>query len=200
MKDQIFNPGKNISRVILLLFFLSPVCSSQPKTNLDIFYSLVDSSANALLKEVPSSIREADIEMNMGEAYSVLATEFISVLNRKNIISGSARALKLIYVIDNAKIEYSEMFRDGFLGNYLMVRTASLDGNFLVAGLEVNKFHFASTDTIEVDKADEIENYAYPFTQGEIPTEPFFSGLFEPAVAIGTAAAAVILFFTVRSR
>jgi len=39
-----------------------------------------------------------------------------------------------------------------------------------------------------------------PFTRAELPPEPFFSGLLEPAVAIGSAAVAIYLLFAVRSK
>jgi hypothetical protein len=55
-------------------------------------------------------------------------------------------------------------------------------------------------DTIKVDDIKNLENISFKFTTGSLPPEPFFSGLFEPVFALGTAAAAVILFFTIRSK
>jgi hypothetical protein len=45
-----------------------------------------------------------------------------------------------------------------------------------------------------------LENQALPFTKGEVPPEPLFSSLLEPAVALGTAAVVIYLFFSIRSK
>ena len=94
------------------------------------------------------------------------------------------------------------MFRDGFLGEYFVLRKISLSGSYNFSGKKIftQDFSYLLQDTVGVDDITLLENSAYPFTQGKLPPEPFFSGILEPLVAVGTAALAVILFFTIRSK
>jgi hypothetical protein len=66
--------------------------------------------------------------------------------------------------------------------------------------MSVKDFYYESIDTVEFDEIQTLENPSYPFTQGRIPTEPFMSNLFEPLVALTTAAVVIALFFKVRSK
>jgi len=63
----------------------------------------------------------------------------------------------------------------------------------------MQKFEFTKIDTVKVEDINSLENPAFPFTQASVPPEPFLSGIAEPIIAIGTAALAVVLFFTIRS-
>jgi hypothetical protein len=83
-----------------------------------------------------------------------------------------------------------------------MQRKIDLSGSYSISKETVisERFDYAYIDTVSVDDAKAIENPSFPFTQAEIPSEPFFSSLLEPAIAIGSAALAVILFFTIRSK
>jgi hypothetical protein len=88
----------------------------------------------------------------------------------------------------------------------MVQRKISLKGNFFITASGTSDANYSSEfiyyqlDSINVDDIKNFENSSFKFTQGTIPPEPFFTGLFEPVFALGTAAAAVILFFTVRSK
>ena len=76
-----------------------------------------------------------------------------------------------------------------------------LSGNYFISNQsQVKDFKLTVVDTVNVENVQELENRSYPFTQGELPPEPFFSSLLEPIVAIGAAATVIILFFSVRSK
>jgi len=177
---------------------------AQTKSNLEIFYELVDSSANTLVKNIPPDIDSINLQLTLGDSYSLFGNRIISNLisSGKIISEENKNAVKVNYVIDDADVSYGEIFRDGWFGSYYVLRTVSLKGNFLIHGSSsyFDEFYFSFNDSIKYDDINSIENNSYPFTKGEIPSEPFFSGLFEPLVAIGTAAVAVILFFTIRSK
>lgn len=198
----IFNNGIKIKLFLAFLFFYSSLSLPQQKTNLEIFYSLADSAAGEFISSIPASVTAVDLELSSGSVYSVFNSRIISSLNKQGIkTSGEDNLLKTIFVVDNAATVYSEIFRNGFLGEYYLTRNLSLSGNFIAAGNDsVNHFSISYSDSIPVSEIKTVENISFPFTQSEIPEEPFFTGLFEPVVAIGTAAAAVILFFTVRSK
>ncbi len=190
------------------IFFILIFCStlqSQTKSNLDIFYSLADSSVNKITDELPLTKDSINLNLTLGNAYSIFGNRIISSLTKKNkIIVGAEteNTLTINLVIDKAKVEYGEMFRDGFLGSQKVPRNLFLTGNYLIKDKneKVNYFNYAYADTIDVAEIKQLENISYPFTQNEMPAEPFFSSLWEPVIAIGAAAAAVYLFFSVRSK
>ena len=191
--------------IILTFFLFFSSGFSQTKPNLDIFYAMVDSSAVKILKNLPAGRNHISLEFNSGNNYLVLENRLIKDLTGKGLkISGQGKEESVFvgYVIDHAELKYGDMYRSGFLGSYYIPRHLKLSGNFTVNKPDISEsnFSYTYTDTVKYDSLQNTENPAFPFTQGEIPSEPLFSSLLEPVVAIGAAAAAVILFFTVRSK
>lgn len=189
---------------IPLILLLIIEVHAQPKTNLEIFYNLVDSSVNQFIKQLPEEEDSVGLELNLGESYSIFENKIIADIysSGKFIAEKDKNALHINYIINDAKVEYGEIFRDGFFGDYFIPRKIFLKGNYLVKTNSAlyKEFNYSLNDTVKYDEINNIENNSYPFTKGEVPSEPFFSGLFEPVVAISTAALAVILFFTIRSK
>jgi hypothetical protein len=187
---------------ILTLLSVLP-CSAQEKTSLQVFNELVDSSVMNLTTFIPDTVKFINIEMNTGTSFEIFNSEIISDLNQEGykLISDN-RAFRIQYLIKNATVDYGNMYRDGILGDYYVSRSVLLSGNFNLTGetTVTHEFNYSSKDTIKADDVKNLENPAYPFTQGKMPAEPFFSGILEPVVAVGTAALAVILFFTIRSK
>jgi hypothetical protein len=103
--------------------------------------------------------------------------------------------------MEGAGVEYGEMFRDGWFGTHYIQRYSTIFGNYLNTFSDTGKQEFEITlvDTVKVDDIKFIENESFPFTQGTTPSESFLSGFAEPLIAIGTAAAVIVIFFTVRS-
>jgi len=179
---------------------------AQQKTNLEIFYNLVDSSVVKINQEI--STTGLKINFTTGSYFSVFQNQIVSDFAKlgRTIVTDSTKRLTNLtiinYTIDNANVKYGEMERDGFFGDFIMPRKINLSGSYSLSEdiISAEKFDLAYEDTVAVDRVKVFENPSYPFTQGEIPSEPFLSSLFEPIVAISSAALAVILFFTVRSK
>ena len=191
--------------LILILLLLSSSGFAQTKSNLEVFYSLVDSSALKIWNNIPVKDSAVFIEFNKGNNYLVLENRLLEDLTNKGLkVSGTVKGTGTIikFIIVKADLNYGNLYRKGFLGSYYIPRNIQFSGNFAVSNSNtiVKNFAFAQKDTVMYDSLKNIENPAFPFTQGEIPPEPIFSSLLEPVVAIGAAAAAVILFFTVRSK
>jgi hypothetical protein len=197
-----------VIKYFLTTLFNILICISafgQTKTNLEIFYSLVDSSVNAMADEIPSNQNKINLSLTLGNAYSIFNNQIISSITKKNksiVDSNIKDALTINYVIDKAGVQYEDMFRDGLLGDEKVPRILELKGNYLIKNSKetVKTFEYSYADTISVDEIKSVENISYPFTQAEVPAEPFFSNLWEPVIAIGAAAVAVYLFFSVRSK
>lgn len=191
--------------LILILLTTSEV-ESQTKTNLDIFYSLTDSLVDQINSEIPSSEKKILLTLNLGQSYSLFSNSIKERFRQrgKETLDQLSDELKITHVdivMEGAGVEYGEMFRDGWFGTHYIQRYSTIFGNYLQTFYESGKkeFEFTMIDTVKVDDIKFIENDSFPFTKGTIPSEPFLSGLAEPLIAIGTAAAVIVIFFTVRS-
>ena len=191
-----------ISQIIVIFFVLNFVSYSQTKTNLEIFNTLVDSSVVKINDVLAPGENQVRLNFNSGSAYNVFQNQVIYSFQKlgKKVNKDSGEVIT--YSIESASVNYGDMFRDGFLGSFYLPRNLKLTGNYSVEKGTINagKFNIAFADTVAVDSVYGLENSSFPFTKGEIPSEPFFSSLLGPVVAIGSAAVAVILFFTVRSK
>ena len=179
---------------------------AQSKTNLQVFYSLVDSSVAGINQKI--STQYVKVNYPTSNDFSVFQNQVISDFAKhgRTVLADSNKNTDDVtiinYIIDNAKVKYGDMERDGFFGDFIMPREIKLSGSYSLSERVVDsqRFNLTYTDTVAVDDVKSIENSSFPFTEAEVPSEPFFSSLFEPVVAIGSAAVAVILFFTVRSK
>jgi hypothetical protein len=194
---------KRMLKLLTGIIILAVVtCSAQEKTNLKVFNQLVDSSLAGIASVIPDTVKNISLDLEEG-TYAVFNSQIISFLTGKGykLISGED-SFRLQYVITEAATSYGDIFRDGFLGEYLVPRrlTLSGSGNLLGRVMTTRNFNLAFQDTVAVDSVNAYENPAWTFTQGKLKSEPFFSGIFEPLIAVGTAALAVILFFTIRSK
>ena len=192
-------------RFLFLILLLQSALYSQTVSNLDRFYILVDSASNLLIRDL-KDIKKINLELNFGVDYSVFANKVRGNLLRSGIQLVSDNPdeqnfVRVNFVVDNSFVEYSEPEKDGIFGDFFTKRTTELSGNYFISNhSKVNDFKLTAVDTINVEEVENVENRSYPFTQGELPPEPFFSSLLEPVIAIGAAAAVIILFFSVRSK
>jgi hypothetical protein len=198
---------RKTSFLLLIIILLStPEIRSQAKTNLDVFYSLTDSLVDRINSEIPSSEKKILLTLNLGQSYSLFSNSIIERFrqNGKEIsepASDEPNVCKVNIVFEGAGVEYGEMFRDGWFGSHYIQRYSTIFGNYLQTFSEGGneEFEFTVIDTVKVDDLKFLENESFPFTKGNIPSEPFLSGFAEPLIAIGIAAAVIVIFFTVRS-
>ena len=193
---------------LLLIFFLlaSPEVESQSKTNLDVFFSLTDSLVDQIDSEIPINEKKILVTLNLGQSYSLFSNSIKERFkqNGKEILEQPPDELyppHIDIVMEGAGVEYGEMFKDGWFGTHYVQRFSTIFGNYLQTFSETGKrdFEITTLDTVKVEDLKFLENESFPFTKGGIPSEPFLSGFAEPLIAIGVAAAVVVLFFTVRS-
>jgi len=191
---------------ILLLLFTSSQLFAQGKTNLEMINQLVDSSTTKISNEIINRSVGYNLQLNSVIDYSRLDERILSSFSSRGIklIIDSTKANKLNYSITQTGVEYSDLFRDGLFGNYLLERKFVLSGNFSVQNsstiLSANTFYYTVTDTVPYDRFIFIENNSLPFTKGKVPEPPFVPSLLEPIVAITAVVVTVILFFSVRSK
>jgi len=192
---------------ILIVLFITNFSYGQTKTNLNLFYTLVDSAVFSVSKHIPSNKKYIMLNLKLGNLYSIFENKIISDFSEEGKIivpkdSSKENQFTLNFVCENADVKYGDMYRDGIFGSFHVPRTVSISGNYIFpfSGQELHKFNYSVTDTVRVDQIKTIENSSYPFTHAQLPGEPFLPSLIEPVIAIGATALAVILFFTVRSK
>ena len=208
---KIFNNSQKIriERVFpafILVIFLSITSFAQSKTNLEVFYSFTDSISNKISENFNGELKEVKTKFNLGDEYYVFSNQLISSLQKKGLTilpeSSPSNFTLINLVIDQTKVEYGEIFRDGMFGELKLERKLKLSGNYTLSGKSIKffPFSFSSSDTIAVETIKDLESESFTFTKGNIPSEPFLSSLIEPAIVITAAAVSVILFFTIRSK
>ena len=196
---------KKALRFLFVFLLIQTSIYSQTISNLDQFYTLIDSASSLLLIDLGDA-KKVNLELNFGTDYSVFANQVRGKLLRNGVQlvgdnSDEQNFVRVNFVVDNSFVGYTEPEKDGFFGNFLTERTIELSGNYFISNQsQVNDFKLTTKDTINVEDVEYVENRSYPFTQGELPPEPFFSSILEPIVAIGAAAVIIILFFSVRSK
>lgn len=157
---------------------------------------LADSSISLLISPDTHCLK-----VNSSGLFSIFDNQIFKSAGTKGLSICKDSANNVIsYTVEKVSVTYPLMFRDGFLGKYMTQRTAALEGSYYTQAVGYKKFTLSVTDSIAVDEVKKVESEAFPFTKGELPTEPFFSGIIEPIAAITTTAAIIVLYFTVRSK
>jgi hypothetical protein len=199
--------GKFFFLLSISVLINSPDTFSQTKTNLEIFYLLTDSLVHQIVFDIPSNENQILINLNLGESYSIFENQVRTSFKKygKEVPEHLPNDLYIPHVnivFEGAGVEYGEMFKDGWFGSHYVQRYEKIYGSYMQSLSESMKKEFEIThlDTVKVEDIKKLENDSFPFTKGKIPSEPFLSGFAEPLIAIGTAAAAVVLFFTIRSK
>jgi hypothetical protein len=203
--NQITGATKKSFRFLFFVFMLNSLINAQTESNLERFYSVVDSVSSMLLNDLGNS-KQVKLELNLGTYYSVFANKIRGKLlkNDVNILSDDASGsdkINVNLVIDDCNVEYSQPERDGLFGDFFTERMVRVSGNYFIStNPSLTKFNIEKKDTIDVEDVEKVQNRSYPFTLGDLPAEPFFSSLWEPIVAVSAAAITIILFFSVRSK
>ncbi|MGA7721968.1 MAG: hypothetical protein WCA84_12440 [Ignavibacteriaceae bacterium] len=192
---------------ILTLLLYSLELHSQTKSNLEIFYTLADSAAINAVKNIPADETNVKLDFGTGNIYSIFNNKLMESFQKagKTVLNGpkyDSTAINVSFRIDKTNIGYGELFQKNLFGDFYTERQINISGNYILffKGMISHNFQFSYSDTVNVTEIKNIENIAFPFTQGKIPTEPLLTSIYEPVIGLGAAALTVILFFTVRSK
>lgn len=187
---------KYILKPAFLVLFLANALFAQGKQNIDQFYLLCDS--------LSGKCGAASYSLYLPGDFIVFKNRLESRLNQNGgrTEAEGKNADRLSITIDDARTEYTGTYREGLFGEYKVIRKIYLRGSTLRSSgsAEAKSFSFSIMDTIAYDNVKKAENPSLPFTRGNVPPEPFFDSLIEPAIAVASAATAIVLFFTIRSR
>ena len=179
-----------------------------PATNLDVMRSLARMIADRTLKEAGvKDTPKIQITVLPKESAWYIESGIIDAMRTANLsLSDDGTAPFLIeFGLSDARVQYSNIRKDGFFGAKLVDRKVNLRLTSKVVNRQTGILAFSSdleesiTDTIELSEVSTVENPAIAITKGTLPGEGFFSNLAEPLILIGSIAVAVILLFNVRS-
>lgn len=107
--------------------------------------------------------------------------------------------------VKNARVQYTNVRRDGILGARVVDRTTSLVLWLRVSDIQAARYvhdqewRSQRTDTIYVSDVDRVENPGVAATHAAVPSEGFFSSWLEPLILVGAIGVAIFLLFTTRS-
>lgn len=203
--NKISGATKKSLRFLFFVIFFGTVVNAQTISNLDLFYSIIDTACSKLVNDIGSS-KQVKLNLELGTYYAVFGNRIRGNLlnNGITLISESTNNNKetsVDFIIDDCNVEYSQPERDGLFGDYFTERAVKISGSYFISSIQnVNKFVITEKDSVNVSDVEKLENPSYPFTHGNLPPESFFSNLWEPVVAVSAAAITIILFFSVRSK
>ena len=202
-----FKLNRKFLTVLTFQILLCISLNAQVKTNLNVVDQLVEKTVTEIKGALPGESNNLEFNYYSSEEMMILKSSFVSSLLKngyKIIADGNKESSKLELTLNSVDVNYTDTFRDGLFGNYLVERKIDLTGNYFISKdgkiSDVVEFENTSLDTLDYELIQTVENRALPFTRSELPAEPFFSSLLEPAIAIGAAAVTIYLFFTVRSK
>jgi len=201
------DPFYFLKNIFLVFILISGIIFPQTKTNLQVLYSLNDSLVNKIAEDIPQNNDKIILTLNLGNSYSIFSNHIKNgfIKNGKELFTipqGEINLPEINIVLEEAGVQYGEMDRDGWFGDYYVPRMLLIKGNYLNTSSNkgLQQFIISAIDTANVEELELLENNSFPFTKGNIPAEPFLSSVWEPIIAIGVAAAAILLFFSVRSK
>lgn len=194
------------SLVIFFVLVYATTLHAQTKSNLEKFYQLIDNSVNktsVLVKDISA----VSITVTCPPSLELLKPKVLESFSKKGFIIKSENyggAAKVSYLLSRASVEYSEAEKDGFFGNMICERNASLNGivsvTFTDGIIKSAEFKEHKRDTINVDEISYLEDSALAFTQGSKPEISFLSNLLEPVLVVAVLVTTIVLLFSVRGR
>lgn len=185
----------------IVLFNFAQETTAQMKSNFEIAEELTQQSVNELQVEI--DVEELMFKSNLTGEFKILENGFMNSVKSRFPSSNFANDnFHFSYSIKSIETKYENSFQKNLFGDLHCERKIILNGSWFGndSKTPLKNFSFTSVDTISVLEIENVENGSIYFTRGEIPDTPIWSSIYEPIIIIGSAAAAVYLFFTVRSK
>lgn len=126
----------------------------------------------------------------------------------KILVNENSDSIDFLVSIKNPRIEikYPRFFTDKLLGTKKVAREVLVSYDLELidkknsSSIYKKNFHKKIKDSFDMDKLGFVEDSRYSFAQSVLPEESSFNKVLFPAIIIATTAAAIILFFTIRSK
>lgn len=113
---------------------------------------------------------------------------------------------KIVLSNTEIKTNYIKIFTDKVLGTKKLEREITVNYDVKITAKDssdvilIQNFNKKAKDNIDLDKLDFSEDKRYSFSSSKLPEENTVNQILFPAIIITVSAAAIILFFTIRSK
>ncbi|MCE1189734.1 MAG: hypothetical protein LWX56_11415 [Ignavibacteria bacterium] len=178
---------------------------AQVKSNLEILNSFADSAFSQIMPAMHSIHANPSLQLVSPTHAQILEPrireDFKFLFMARSLFDDTTSKSKIIYNLEKVELNYPELYRDGFLGNYYFTRSIVFSGSlsYVYRSQIIKKdFSFVHLDTLKLEQKDQIENSGFQITQKQLPSEPFFVSLTEPLIVTATLVISVYLLFTTR--
>lgn len=199
--------------LIILYLWFSPAygqeTGTEPVTNIDIISRAINDDINELENRLILHGREKiyGLRLNNSDEINFLSLKLRQRLNAYNlIISENPDSIDAEIIFDNIRIktQYLGYNTEGVAGDKSVRRKVTVAYTVRLADRTGSQFYSRDftktfTDTFKYDDLERVENRNYRFGYDALPKESFMSRYLAPILVIIASAAAVILFFTIRS-
>lgn len=199
---------------IVTVVFLSSISISQSfvatssKSNYEIFQMLASHIADSLIKQ--NGLKQGDtltFEMISTPNDWFVENQISTALHDKNIYDipriASGAGLQIKCGVSRIFVNYSDVFRDGFLGNKKVSRSIGIElsGKSTVQNIKkvIQPIFATYRDTVLFSSINSLEEQNIPATKGVIPDDSIIERLIIPSVVVSTVAVITYLFFTLRN-
>ncbi len=207
---------RHIISVLVSIIFLVSIGFSQyfrerpHKSNYEIFLMLSTNLADSLISQ--NGLKQGDsVSFKMittandwfVENQIIRALEEKNITNVPHIPSTEDPQIQIECAVSRLFVNYSDIFRDGFLGSKKVCRSIGLE---LSGKIFVNKtlktfqpIIATYNDTVLFSSIRSLEEQNIPATKGNIPDDTIIERLIIPTVVVSTVAVITYLFFTLRN-
>lgn len=189
-------------------FAQSSVETERKVTNLDLLRAVAGSVSHQALSRIGvAESSRIQLSIQPKDIAWIVEGGIVEALRARHLVitESDTAPLHLVFGVDDARIIYDNVRREGFLGQRIVDRVVRMQLSAKVvnraAGGEVAIFSLQDSlsDTLPLSDVPRVEHPSVALTRGNLPQEGFFSNLAEPLVVIGSIAVAVLLLFHVRS-
>jgi len=118
-------------KIFPFFFLICTLIFGQSKSNLEIINELVDSSTSKIIAHLDDFQSTYKINLDSPQEYFTLNQKVINSFAEKGLkIDLDSSANTIIYSLVKVGVEYTNLFKDGLLGGYLMERKTTIIGDF----------------------------------------------------------------------
>lgn len=205
----------NLKYLLCIILILIPGGISYSQVNPSNI-SIIDRLINESLTPVENKftvlgndkIYEIDIDDKTDEGAFMLSSLRQRFGNNKLIINEHSDSADYKLVINDPlfRVAYKKVFTDDILGTKKVKREVSVSYDVRMTDLKNpavildQKIRKADSGNFDLDMLGSVESGSYRFVRGTLPEESVFDRIVTPAAIIGVSAAAIILFFIIRSK
>jgi len=181
-------------------------------TNLSIVDVLIDESliplGNKLLLQGNENFYELVTDINNEQHLYLTESIKRKFNNYKLLVNEDSDSVDFIVKLKNPRIEtkYTRFFTDKLLGTKKVAREVLVSYDLEItdkknsSSVFSNKFYKKIKDSFDLDKLNIVEDNRFEFSRSVLPEESPLNKFLFPAIIIAVSAAAIILFFTIRSK